>query len=177
MKTIKKNMILVLSLLVLSLLFISACTDKIVSNNIASKFPKDEEGYPEQNYAMIDGEVYEVEKKEDMYGKEESDTPDVTTIDIDTNKDEVEVVLPAGNCFDEWVISPKNDVTEKTFEKFKVKGELKEGGPSTCVDVYKVKLNGDETIEFKNVNVMNEEEYEAKKAYNVLRIIKIKKEK
>lgn len=165
MKNIKKKMILVLSLLVLSLLFISAC-----SKNIASKFPKDEEGYPEQNYAMIDGEVYEIEKKEDMYGKEESDTPDVTAIDIGTNKDEVEVVLPAGNCFDEWVISPKNDVAEKTLVEFKVKGELRDGGPSTCVDVYKVKLNGDETIEFKNVNVMNEEEYEAKKAYFVLKI-------
>lgn len=171
MKTIKKKIFLVSCLLVLSILFISAC-----SKNIASKFPKDEDGYPEQNYAMIDGEVYEVEKKEDMYGKEESDTPDVTTIDIDTNKDEVEIVLPAGNCFDEWVISPKNDVAEKTLVEFKVKGELKEGGPSTCVDVYKVKLNGDETIEFKNVNVMNEEEYEAKKAYLVLKI-NVKKEK
>lgn len=165
MKTIEKKIFLVSCLLVLSLLFISAC-----SNNIASKFPIDEEGYPEQNYAMIDGEVYEIEKKEDIYGKEESDTPDVTAIDIDTNKDEVEVVLPAGNCCDEWVISPKNDVAEKTLVEFKVKGELKEGGPSTCVDVYKVKLNGDEPIEFKNVNVTNEEEYEAKKAYFVLRI-------
>lgn len=177
MKTIKKNMILVLSLLVLSLLFISACTDKIVSNNIASKFPKDEDGYPEQNYAMIDGEVYEIEKKEDIYGKEESDNPDEKAIDIDTNKDEVEVVLPSGNCFDEWVISPKNDVAEKTLVEFKVKGEIGEGGPSTCLDVYKVKLNGEEPIEFKRVNVMNEEEYEAKKAYTVLRIIKVKKEK
>lgn len=165
MKTIEKKIFLVSCLLVLSLLFVSAC-----SSNIASKFPKDEEGYPEQNYAMIDGEVYEIEKKEDIYGREESDTPDVTAIDIDTNKDEVEVVLPAGNCCDEWVISPKNDVAEKTLVEFKVKGELKEGGPSTCVDVYKVKLNGDEPIEFKNVNVMNEEEYEAKKAYFVLRI-------
>lgn len=172
MKTIEKKIFLVSCLLVLSLLFVSAC-----SSNIASKFPKDEDGYPEQNYAMIDGEVYEIVKKEDMYGKEESDTPDVTTIDIDTNKDEVEVVLPAGNCFDEWVISPKNDVAEKTLVEFKVKGELKEGGPSTCVDVYKVKLNGDVPIEFKRVNVMNEEEYEAKKAYTVLRIIKVKKEK
>lgn len=171
MKTIEKKIFLVSCLLVLSLLFISAC-----SKNIDLKFPIDEEGYPEQNYAMIDGEVYEIVKKEDMYGKEESDTPDVTTIDIDTNKDEVEVVLPAGNCFDEWVISPKNDVAEKTLVEFKVKGELKEGGPSTCVDVYKVKLNGDETIEFKNVNVMNEEEYEAKKAYFVLKI-NVKKEK
>lgn len=172
MKTIKKKIFLVSCLLVSSLLFISAC-----SSNIASKFPKDEEGYPEQNYAMIDGEVYEIEKKEDIYGREESDTPDVTTIDIGTNKDEVEIVLPAGNCCDEWVISPKNDVAEKTLVEFKVKGELKEGGPSTCVDVYKVKLNGDETIEFKNVNVTNEDEYEAKKAYLVLRIIKVKKEK
>lgn len=171
MKVNKKKIIFVLCLLV-SCLFIGAC-----SNKIASKFPKDEEGYPEQNYAMIDGEVYEVEKKEDMYGKEESDTPDVTSIDIGTNKDEVEVVLPAGNCCDEWVISPKNDVAEKSLVEFKVKGEIKEGGPSTCVDVYKVKLNGDETIEFKNVNVMNEEEYEAKKAYLVLRIINVKKEK
>lgn len=177
MKENKRKIIFVSYLLVLSLLFISACTDKIASNNIASKFPKDEEGYPEQNYAMIDGKVYEVEKKEDMYGKEESDTPDVTTIDIDTNKDEVEVVLPAGNCFDEWVISPKNDVTEKTLVEFKVKGELRDGGPSTCVDVYKVKLNGDVPIEFKRVNSMNEDEYEAKKAYTILRIIKIKKEK
>lgn len=165
MKDNKRKIIFVLCLLVSSLLFVSAC-----SNNIALKFPIDEEGYPEQNYAMIDGEVYEIEKKEDIYGKEESDTPDVTAIDIDTNKDEVEVVLPAGNCCDEWVISPKNDVAEKTLVEFKVKGELKEGGPSTCVDVYKVKLNGDEPIEFKNVNVMNEEEYEAKKAYFVLRI-------
>lgn len=165
MKTINKNMFFVLCLLVLSLLFISAC-----SKNIASKFPKDEDGYPEQNYAMIDGEVYEIVKKEDIYGKEESDNPDEKVIDIGTNKDEVEVVLPAGNCCDEWVISPKNDVAEKTLVEFKVRGELKEGGPSTCVDVYKVKLNGDETIEFKNVNVMNEEEYEAKKAYFVLRI-------
>lgn len=172
MKTIKKNMIFVLCLLVLSLLFVSAC-----SSNIASKFPKDEEGYPEQNYAMIDGEVYEIEKKEDIYGREESDTPDVTAIDIHTNKDEVEVVLPAANCCDEWVISPKNDVAEKTLVEFKVKGELKEGGPSTCVDVYKVKLNGDVPIEFKRVNAMNEEEYETKKAYTVLRIIKVKKEK
>lgn len=171
MKAIKKNMFFVLCLLVSSLLFISAC-----SSNIASKFPKDDDGYPEQNYAMIDGEVYEVEKKEDMYGKEESDTPDVTTIDIGTNKDEVEVVLPAGNCCDEWVISPKNNVAEKTLVEFKVKGELKEGGPSTCVDVYKVKVNGDETIEFKNVNVTNEDEYEAKKAYFVLKI-RVKKEK
>lgn len=170
MKTIEKKVFLVSCLLVLSLLFISAC-----SSNIASKFPKDEDGYPEQNYAMIDGEVYEIVKKEDIYGKEESDTPDVTTIDIDTNKDEVEVVLPAGNCFDEWVISPKNDVAEKTLVEFKVKGELRDGGPSTCVDVYKVKLNGDETIEFKNVNVTNEEEYEAKKAYLVLKI-NVKKE-
>ena len=170
MKTIEKKIFLVSCLLVLSLLFISAC-----SKNIASKFPKDEDGYPEQNYAMIDGEVYEIEKKEDIYGKEESDNPDEKTIDISTNKDEVEVVLPAGNCCDEWVISPKNDVAEKTFEKFKVKGELRDGGPSTCVDVYKVKLNGDETIEFKNVNVMNEEEYEAKKAYLVLKI-NVKKE-
>ena len=172
MKTINKNMFFVLCLLVSSLLFVSAC-----ASNIASKFPKDEDGYPEQNYAMIDGEVYEVEKKEDMYGKEESDTPDEKAIDIDTNKDEVEVVLPAGNCFDEWVISPKNDVSEKTLVEFKVKGGLREGGPSTCVDVYKVKLNGDETVEFKRVNVMNEDEYEAKKAYTILRIIKIKKEK
>lgn len=175
MKTIEKKIFLVSCLLVLSVLFISACTDKIASNNIVSKFPKDEDGYPEQNYAMIDGEVYEIEKKEDMYGKEESDNPDEKTIDIGTNKDEVEVVLPAGNCCDEWVISPKNDVAEKTLVEFKVKGELKEGGPSTCVDVYKVKVNGDETIEFKNVNVMNEEEYEAKKAYLVLRI-NVKKE-
>lgn len=158
-------------LLVLSLLFISAC-----SSNIASKFPKDEDGYPEQNYAMIDGEVYEIEKKEDIYGKEESDNPEEKTIDIGTNKDEVEIVLPAANCCDEWVISPKNDVAEKTLVEFKVKGELKEGGPSTCVDVYKVKVSGDETIEFKNVNVMNEEEYEAKKAYLVLKI-NVKKEK
>ena len=171
MKAIKKNMIFVLCLLVLSLLFVSAC-----SSNIASKFPKDEEGYPEQNYAMIDGEVYEIEKKEDIYGREESDTPDVTAIDIDTNKDEVEVVLPAANCCDEWVISPKNDVAKKTFEKFKVKGELRDGGPSRLVDIYKVKLNGDETIEFKRVNVMNEDEYEAKKAYFVLKI-RVKKEK
>ena len=171
MKTIEKKIFLVSCLLVLSLLFISAC-----SSNIASKFPKDEDGYPEQNYAMIDGEVYEIVKKEDIYGKEESDNPDEKTIDISTNKDEVEVVLPAGNCCDEWVISPKNDVAEKTLVEFKVKGELKEGGPSTCVDVYKVKLNGDETIEFKNVNVMNEEEYEAKKAYLVLKI-NVKKEK
>ena len=172
MKTIKKNMFFVLCLLVLSLLFISAC-----SKNIASKFPKDEDGYPEQNYAMIDGEVYEIEKKEDIYGREESDTPDEKTIDIGTNKDEVEIVLPAANCCDEWVISPKNDVAEKTLVEFKVKGELKDGGPSTCVDVYKVKLNGDVPIEFKRVNAMNEEEYEAKKAYTVLRIIKVKKEK
>ena len=172
MKTIEKNMFFVLCLLALSLLFISAC-----SKNIASKFPKDEEGYPEQNYAMIDGEVYEIEKKEDIYGKEESDNPDEKTIDISTNKDEVEIVLPAANCCDEWVISPKNDVTEKTLVEFKVKGELRDGGPSTCVDVYKVKLNGDEPIEFKRVNVMNEDEYEAKKAYTILRIIKIKKEK
>lgn len=171
MKTIKKNMFFVLCLLVLSLLFVSAC-----SSNIASKFPKDEDGYPEQNYAMIDGEVYEIVKKEDIYGKEESDNPDEKVIDIGTNKDAVEVVLPAGNCCDEWVISPKNDVAEKTLVEFKVKGELKEGGPSTCVDVYKVKLNGDEIIEFKNVNVTNEEEYEAKKAYFVLKI-KVKKEK
>ena len=171
MKTIKKNMFFVLCLLVLSLLFVSAC-----SSNIASKFPKDEDGYPEQNYAMIDGEVYEIVKKEDIYGKEESDNPDEKVIDIGTNKDEVEVVLPAGNCCDEWVISPKNDVAEKTLVEFKVKGELKEGDPSTCVDVYKVKLNGDEIIEFKNVNVTNEEEYEAKKAYFVLKI-KVKKEK
>ena len=171
MKAIKKNMFFVLCLLVSSLLFVSAC-----SKNIASKFPKDEDGYPEQNYAMIDGEVYEIEKKEDIYGREESDTPDVTAIDIDTNKDEVEVVLPAANCCDEWVISPKNDVAEKTLVEFKVKGGLREGGPSTCVDVYKVKVNGDETIEFKNVNVTNEEEYEAKKAYFVLKI-KVKKEK
>lgn len=171
MKTIKKNMFFVLCLLVLSFLFISAC-----SKNIASKFPKDEDGYPEQNYAMIDGEVYEIVKKEDIYGKEESDNPDEKVIDIGTNKDEVEVVLPAGNCCDEWVISPKNDVAEKTLVEFKVKGELKEGDPSTCVDVYKVKLNGDEIIEFKNVNVTNEEEYEAKKAYFVLKI-KVKKEK
>lgn len=171
MKAIKKNMFFVLCLLVSSLLFISAC-----SSNIASKFPKDEDGYPEQNYAMIDGEVYEVEKKEDLYGKDESDNPDEKVIDISTNKDEVEVVLPAGNCFDEWVISPKNDVAEKTFEKFKVKGELRDGGPANFVDVYKVKVNGDETIEFKNVNVTNEEEYEAKKAYFVLKI-RVKKEK
>ncbi|WP_215492261.1 hypothetical protein [Fenollaria sporofastidiosus] len=171
MKLNKKNMFFVLCLLALNLLFISAC-----SNNIASKFPKDEDGYPEQNYAMIDGEVYEVEKKEGMYGKDESDNPDEKTIDIGTNKDEVEVVLPAGNCCDEWVISPKNDVAEKTLVEFKVKGELKEGGPSTCVDVYKVKVNGDETIEFKNVNVTNEDEYEAKKAYFVLKI-RVKKEK
>lgn len=171
MKTIEKKIFLVSCLLVLSLLFISAC-----SSNIASKFPIDEEGYPEQNYAMIDGEVYEIEKKEDMYGKEESDNPDEKIIDIGTNKDEVEVVLPAANCFDEWVISPKNDVAEKTLVEFKVKGELKEGGPSTCVDVYKVKLNGDEPIEFKRVNVMNEKEYEAKKAYLVLKI-NVKKEK
>lgn len=171
MKTIEKKIFLVSCLLVLSLLFISAC-----SSNIASKFPKDEDGYPEQNYAMIDGEVYEIVKKEDIYGKEESDNPDEKTIDISTNKDEVEVVLPAGNCCDEWVISPKNDVAEKTLVEFKVKGELKEGGPSTCVDVYKVKVNGDETIEFKNVNVTNEEEYEAKKAYLVLKI-NVKKEK
>ena len=177
MKAIEKKIFLVSCLLVLSLLFISACTDKIVSNNIASKFPKDEDGYPEQNYAMIDGEVYEIEKKEDIYGKEESDNPDEKAIDIDTNKDEVEVVLPSGNCFDEWVISPKNDVAEKTLVEFKVKGEIGEGGPSTCLDVYKVKLNGEEPIEFKRVNVMNEEEYEAKKAYTVLRIIKVKKEK
>lgn len=170
MKTIEKKIFLVSCLLVLSLLFISAC-----SSNIASKFPKDEDGYPEQNYAMIDGEVYEIEKKEDIYGKEESDNPDEKTIDISTNKDEVEIVLPAGNCCDEWVISPKNDVAEKTLVEFKVKGEIGEGGPSTCVDVYKVKLNGDETIEFKNVNVMNEEEYEAKKAYLVLKI-NVKKE-
>ena len=83
--------------------------------------------------------------------------------------------MPAANCCDEWVISPKNDVAEKTLVEFKVRGELKEGGPSACVDVYKVKLNGDETIEFKNVNVTNEEEYEAKKAYFVLKI-KVKKE-
>lgn len=172
MKAIKKNMFFVLCLLVSSLLFISAC-----SSNIASKFPKDEDGYPEQNYAMIDGEVYEVEKKEDMYGKDESDNPDEKVIDISTNKDEVEVVLPAGNCFDEWVISPKNDVAEKTLVEFKVKGGPREGGPSTCVDVYKVKLNGDVPIEFKRVNAMNEEEYETKKAYTVLRIIKVKKEK
>lgn len=165
MKTIEKKIFLVSCLLVLSLLFISAC-----SKNITSKFPKDEEGYPEQNYAMIDGEVYEIVKKEDIYGKEESDNPDEKTIDIDTNKDEVEVVLPAGNCCDEWVISPQNDVAEKTLVEFKVKGELKDGGPSTCVDVYKVKVSGDETIEFKNANVMNEEEYEAKKAYLVLKI-------
>ena len=171
MKAIKKNMFFVLCLLVSSLLFISAC-----SSNIASKFPKDEDGYPEQNYAMIDGEVYEVEKKEDMYGKDESDNPDEKVIDISTNKDEVEVVLPAGNCFDEWVISPKNDLAEKTFEKFKVKGELRDGGPANFVDVYKVKVNGGETIEFKNVNVTNEEEYEAKKAYFVLKI-RVKKEK
>lgn len=176
MKENKRKIIFVSYLLVLSLLFISACTDKIASNNIASKFPKDEEGYPEQNYAMIDGEVYEVEKKEDMYGKEESDNPDEKIIDIGTNKDEVEVVLPAANCCDEWVISPKNDVAEKTLVEFKVKGEIGEGGPSTCVDVYKVKLNGDVPIEFKNVNVMNEEEYEAKKAYLVLKI-NVKKEK
>ena len=172
MKTIEKKIFLVSCLLVLSLLFISTC-----SSNIASKFPKDEDGYPEQNYAMIDGEVYEIEKKEDIYGKEESDNPEEKTIDIGTNKDEVEIVLPAANCCDEWVISPKNDVAEKTLVEFKVKGELKEGGPSTCVDVYKVKLNGDETVEFKRVNVMNEDEYEAKKAYTILRIIKIKKEK
>ena len=172
MKTIEKKIFLVSCLLVLSLLFISAC-----SSNIASKFPKDEDGYPEQNYAMIDGEVYEIVKKEDIYGKEESDNPDEKTIDISTNKDEVEIVLPAANCCDEWVISPKNDVAEKTLVEFKVKGELKEGGPSTCVDVYKVKLNGDEPIEFKRVNVMNEDEYEAKKAYTILRIIKVKKEK
>lgn len=171
MKAIKKNMFFVLCLLVSSLLFVSAC-----SKNIASKFPKDEDGYPEQNYAMIDGEVYEIEKKEDIYGREESDTPDVTAIDIDTNKDEVEVVLPAVNCFDEWVISPKNDLAEKTFEKFKVKGELRDGGPSRLVDIYKVKLNGDETIEFKRVNVTNEDEYESKKAYFVLKI-RVKKEK
>ena len=171
MKAIKKNMFFVLCLLVSSLLFISAC-----SSNIASKFPKDEDGYPEQNYAMIDGEVYEVEKKEDLYGKDESDNPDEKVIDISTNKDEVEVVLPAGNCFDEWVISPKNDVAEKTFEKFKVKGELRDGGPSRLVDIYKVKLNGDETIEFKRVNVTNEDEYESKKAYFVLKI-RVKKEK
>lgn len=171
MKIIKKNMFFVLCLLVSSLLFISAC-----SSEIASKFPKDEDGYPEQNYAMIDGEVYEVEKKEDLYGKDESDNPDEKIIDIGTNKDEVEVVLPAGNCCDEWVISPKNDVAEKTFEKFKVKGELRDGGPANFVDVYKVKVNGDETIEFKNVNVTNEEEYEAKKAYFVLKI-RVKKEK
>lgn len=171
MKAIKKNMFFVLCLLVSSLLFISAC-----SSNIASKFPKDEHGYPEQNYAMIDGEVYEVEKKEDLYGKEESDNPDEKVIDIGTNKDEVEVVLPAGNCCDEWVISPKNDVAEKTFEKFKVKGELRDGGPSRLVDIYKVKVKGDETIEFKRVNVTNEEEYEAKKAYFVLKI-RVKKEK
>ena len=54
MKTIEKKIFLVSCLLALSLLFISACTDKIASNNIASKFPKDEEGYPEQNYAMIE---------------------------------------------------------------------------------------------------------------------------
>lgn len=171
MKINKKNMFFVLCLLVSSLLFISACSSKI-----ASKFPKDEDGYPEQNYAMIDGEVYEVEKKEDMYGKEESDNPDEKVIDIGTNKDEVEVVLPAGNCFDEWVISPKNELAEKTFEKFKVKGELRDGGPSRLVDIYKVKLNGDETIEFKRVNVTNEDDYEAKKAYFVLKI-KVKKEK
>ncbi len=171
MKAIKKNMFFVLCLLVSSLLFVSTC-----SKNIASKFPKDEDGYPEQNYAMIDGEVYEIEKKEDIYGGEESDTPDVTAIDIDTNKDEVEVVLPAANCCDEWVISPKNDVAEKTLVEFKVKGELRDGGPANFVDVYKVKVNGDETIEFKNVNVTNEEEYEAKKAYFVLKI-RVKKEK
>lgn len=176
MKDNKRKIIFVSYLLVLSLLFISACTDKIASNNIASKFPKDEEGYPEQNYAMIDGEVYEIEKKEDIYGREESDTPDEKTIDIGTNKDEVEIVLPAANCCDEWVISPKNDVAEKTLVEFKVRGELKEGGPSTCVDVYKVKLNGDVPIEFKRVNAMNEEEYEAKKAYFVLKI-NVKKEK
>lgn len=124
MKTIKKNMFFVLCLLVLSLLFVSAC-----SSNIASKFPKDEDGYPEQNYAMIDGEVYEIVKKEDIYGKEESDNPDEKTIDISTNKDEVEVVLPAGNCFDEWVISPKNDVAEKTLVEFKVKGRIKRRRP------------------------------------------------
>lgn len=124
MKTIEKKIFLVSCLLVLSLLFISAC-----SSNIASKFPKDEDGYPEQNYVMIDGEVYEIVKKEDIYAKEESDNPDEKTIDISTNKDEVEVVLPAANCFDEWVISPKNDVAEKTLVEFKVKGELKEGGP------------------------------------------------
>lgn len=172
MKTIEKKIFLVSCLLVLSLLFISAC-----SSNIASKFPKDEDGYPEQNYVMIDGEVYEIVKKEDIYGKEESDNPDEKTIDISMNKDEVEIVLPAANCCDEWVISPKNNVAEKTLVEFKVKGELKEGGPSTCLDVYKVKLNGEEPIEFKRVNVMNEEEYEAKKAYTVLRIIKVKKEK
>ncbi|MDD7339657.1 MAG: hypothetical protein PUG50_03615 [Eubacteriales bacterium] len=163
-------MFFVLCLLLSSLLFISAC-----SSNIASKFPIDEEGYPEQNYAMIDGEVYEIVKKEDIYGKEESDNPDEKTIDISTNKDEVEIVLPAANCCDEWVISPKNNVAEKTLVEFKVKGELKEGGPSTCLDVYKVKLNGEEPIEFKRVNVMNEEEYEAKKAYTVLKI-NVKKE-
>lgn len=171
MKLNNKKIIFVSCLFVLSLLFISACSSKI-----ASKFPKDEDGYPEQNYAMIDGEVYEVEKKEDMYGKEESDTPDEKTIDIGTNKDEVEVVLPAGNCFDEWVISPKNDVAEKTLVEFKVKGELRDGGPSRLVDIYKVKLNGDEPIEFKRVNVMNEDEYEDKKAYFVLKI-NVKKEK
>lgn len=171
MKVNKKNMIFGICLIVSSILFISAC-----SNKITSKFPKDEEGYPEQNYALIDGEVYEIEKKEDIYGREESDNPDEKTIDIGTNKDEVEVVLPAACCFDEWVISPKNDVAEKTLVEFKVKGEIREGGPSTCVDVYKVKVNGDETIELKRVNVMNEEEYEAKKAYFVLRI-NVKKEK
>lgn len=138
--------------LVLSLFLLSACSSKnIPASGKDLDFPLDDKGYPKNNLALVNGEIYPM----DLVGKVHIASE--IEVKIDKAREDLEISLPQYLPINTWSLEEETylDLTSYSKIAYPIKKENMLEGISPNVQNFKIQLPEGERTElvFKWANV------------------------
>lgn len=171
MRFMVKNKKILMLILLVPMLLLASCG----SNHDMKKFPVGKDGYPKENIVLINGKTYTL----DDYDKVLSGNSGESEISLESDSEQLEILLPVIGALTEWSASESNDgfVLEK-YELYEtdMKGiEMKEGSSAAIQKfVFRVPSNEEATIELKHIHFGEKEKAFSDRAYDYLLRITLK---
>lgn len=145
--------ILKVSSIMLLLITIAGCGKKIDNSSESfdtAKFPRDKQGYPKSNVAIINGKEFSINN---LSNSKTSDAS-INTIDLADVKsgDRIEVILPQYLPINLWDIEENEDIDLLSYEKIDLSVQQDVEGKSSFVQKFTFTTN-DTNVKFKWCNV------------------------
>ncbi|SHF06827.1 hypothetical protein SAMN02745784_02692 [Tissierella praeacuta DSM 18095] len=172
---VKNYRILIVMFLTTMLIFFVGCSNSnVIENGEQIDFPKNDNGYPQGNIVVINGEEYHLDKIEQAIVNSHIEHE----IDLKLNdkaEDFVEVILPQNNPISLWSVETKEYIDLVSYSKDELKIEDKNilDGVSANLQTFRfiISKENDVTISFKwsNINEI-EKSFNDKVEYYLLKI-------